>query len=53
MVKMVADMLTDRRGAAAIEYGLMAAAIAVVIVAAVSSVGTALVTAFMTIVNDF
>ena len=35
-------LLTDESGATAIEYGLIAAGIAVVIIGAVQSVGTAL-----------
>jgi pilus assembly protein Flp/PilA len=39
----------DRSGATAIEYALIAAGIAVVIVAAVNSVGTAVNTAFTSV----
>jgi pilus assembly protein Flp/PilA len=38
----VSRFLNDQSGATAIEYGLIAAGIAVVIIAAVQSVGTAL-----------
>jgi pilus assembly protein Flp/PilA len=40
--KFLADFLSDESGATAIEYGLIAAGIAVAIIAAVQSVGTAL-----------
>jgi pilus assembly protein Flp/PilA len=42
MRKFLTDFLTDESGATAIEYGLIAAGIAVAIIAAVQSVGTAL-----------
>ncbi|HYK79573.1 MAG TPA: Flp family type IVb pilin [Micropepsaceae bacterium] len=42
MRKFLADFLADTSGATAIEYGLIAAGIAVAIIAAVQSVGTAL-----------
>jgi pilus assembly protein Flp/PilA len=42
MSKFLADFLSDESGATAIEYGLIAAGIAVAIIAAVQSVGTAL-----------
>ncbi|MBL8698376.1 MAG: Flp family type IVb pilin [Alphaproteobacteria bacterium] len=41
----------DREGATAIEYGLLAALIAVVIITAVSSVGTNLGTTFNAVAN--
>ena len=41
--------LSDQSGAAAIEYGLIAAGIAIAIITAVNSVGTALNTNFKTI----
>jgi pilus assembly protein Flp/PilA len=44
-----ARLLRDESGATAIEYGLIAALIAVVIITAVSSVGTHLSTTFNTI----
>ena len=40
------EMLGDRKGATAIEYGLIAAAIALVLVAAMPAIGTALDTTF-------
>ena len=42
MKNIVSRFLNDQSGATAIEYGLIAAGIAVVIIAAVQSVGTAL-----------
>jgi pilus assembly protein Flp/PilA len=42
MRKFLADFLADESGATAIEYGLIAAGIAIAIVAAVQAVGTAL-----------
>ena len=42
-------MLADRSAATAIEYGLIAALIAVVIITAVTSVGTKLSTTFTTV----
>jgi pilus assembly protein Flp/PilA len=41
--------IADQSGVTAIEYGLIAALIAVAIIAAVSSVGTALTATFTTI----
>jgi pilus assembly protein Flp/PilA len=48
-VKTIFRFLRDDSGATAIEYGLIAAGIAVVIIAAVQSVGTALKTTFASI----
>jgi pilus assembly protein Flp/PilA len=42
MSKFLADFLSDESGATAIEYGLIAAGIAVAIIAAVQLVGTSL-----------
>jgi len=42
MRKFLADFLSNESGATAIEYGLIAAGIAVASIAAVNSVGTAL-----------
>jgi len=42
MSKFVSRFLSDESGATAIEYGLIAAGIAVAIIAAVQAVGTAL-----------
>lgn len=51
MSKFVA-FLKDESAATAIEYGLIAAGIAVVIIAAVNMVGTALNTTFTNIANQ-
>ncbi|HZS64196.1 MAG TPA: Flp family type IVb pilin [Xanthobacteraceae bacterium] len=42
----VSSFLRDQSGATAIEYGLIAAGIAVAIIAAVQALGTALTTTF-------
>jgi pilus assembly protein Flp/PilA len=44
--------LTDDSGATAIEYGLLASLIAVVIIAAVKAVGTNLSTMFTSVANN-
>jgi pilus assembly protein Flp/PilA len=49
MSKFVTRFLKDESGATAIEYGLIAALIAVVIVTAVGAVGTKLSTTFDTV----
>jgi pilus assembly protein Flp/PilA len=49
MTKLIQTFLRDERGATAIEYGLIAALIAVVIIGAVSIVGTSLSTTFTTV----
>jgi len=46
MNKFISRFLKNESGATAIEYGLIAAGIAVVIVAAVTTVGTNLTTTF-------
>jgi len=46
MKNIVSRFMKDESGATAIEYGLIAAGIAVAIIAAVNSVGTALDTKF-------
>ncbi|PZQ59530.1 MAG: Flp family type IVb pilin [Phenylobacterium zucineum] len=46
MTKFVTRFLKDESGATAIEYGLIAALIAVVLVGALSAVGTSLGSAF-------
>lgn len=51
MSKFVTRFLKDESGATAIEYGLIVALIAVVIIAAVTAIGGQLNTAFMS-VND-
>ena len=45
-MKFVSRFLKNESGATAIEYGLIAAGIAVVIIAVVQSIGTSLNTAF-------
>ncbi|MCJ8323694.1 MAG: Flp family type IVb pilin [Rhizobiales bacterium] len=49
MTKLVSRFLKDESGATAIEYGLIAAGIAVAIIAAVNSLGTTLDTNFKAI----
>lgn len=48
MNKLIARFLKDESGATAIEYGLIAAGIAVVIIAAVTAVGSNLTSTFST-----
>ena len=48
-MRMLVAFLYDRSGATAIEYGLIAAGISIVIVAAVNSIGTSLNTSFTSI----
>ena len=48
-MKMLKKLLRDESGATAIEYGLIAALIAVVIIVAVQTVGTNLQTTFTTV----
>jgi pilus assembly protein Flp/PilA len=52
MSKFVTRFLKDESGATAIEYGLIAALIAVVLVASLQGVGTALEGAFTKIETD-
>ena len=49
MIKLLSRFLRDDSGATAIEYGLIAAGIAVVILVAVQTAGTNLNTTFTTI----
>jgi pilus assembly protein Flp/PilA len=49
MTNLFSQFLRDESGATAIEYGLIAALIAVVIIAAVELVGTNLQTTFSTV----
>jgi pilus assembly protein Flp/PilA len=51
MSKIVKSFLKDESGATAIEYGLIAALIAVVIVGAVTTIGTKLNTSFGNVGN--
>jgi pilus assembly protein Flp/PilA len=48
----VARFVKDASGATAIEYGLIAAGIAVAILVAVNSVGSSLTTLFNTVATD-
>jgi pilus assembly protein Flp/PilA len=49
MLAVFSRLLTDRSGATAIEYGLIAALISVVIITAITAVGTGLSNTFTTI----
>jgi len=51
-MQMFARFVRDESGATAIEYGLIAALIAVVIIGAVTAVGTKLSTTFTTISSN-
>jgi pilus assembly protein Flp/PilA len=51
MRKFLASMLRDESGATAIEYGLIAALISVVIISAVTAVGTSLTSTFSSVAN--
>jgi pilus assembly protein Flp/PilA len=51
MRKLFTNLLADESGATAIEYGLIAALISVVIIAAVTAVGTNLKTTFSSVAN--
>ena len=46
MLNLVSRFISNESGATAIEYGLIAAGIAVVIIGAVNLVGTSLITSF-------
>jgi pilus assembly protein Flp/PilA len=52
MRKVLTNLLRDESGATAIECGLIAALISVVIIVAITAVGTQLSTTFTTISND-
>ncbi len=52
MSKFVSRFMNDESGATAIEYGLIAALIAVVIIGAVTTLGTTLSSKFATISNS-
>ncbi len=52
MSKFVTRFIKDESGATAIEYGLIAALIAVVIIGAVTTLGTTLSSKFATISNS-
>lgn len=49
---MLTTLWNDRRGVTAIEYGLIAALIAVVIIGVLTAVGTSLRNVFNTVNND-
>jgi pilus assembly protein Flp/PilA len=49
MLKLIERFVANESGATAIEYGLIAALIAVVIISAVTAVGTKLSTTFTTV----
>jgi len=50
-MNLLSRFLRDESGATAIEYGLIAAGIAVVIITAVQTVGTNLTTTFTSVAN--
>jgi pilus assembly protein Flp/PilA len=52
MRKVLVNLLRDESGATAIEYGLIAALISVVIIGAITAVGTNLSSVFNTIQSD-
>jgi pilus assembly protein Flp/PilA len=52
MRNLVSRMITDESGVTAIEYGLIAALIAVIIIGAVAAVGTNLSTTFSTVAGS-
>lgn len=52
MFKIIRKFVTNESGATAIEYGLIAALIAVVIITAVTAVGTSLSTTFTTVAGS-
>jgi pilus assembly protein Flp/PilA len=49
MKNLISRFLAEKSGVTAIEYGLIAALIAVIIIGAVSTVGTSLSTTFSTV----
>jgi pilus assembly protein Flp/PilA len=51
MIKFAKRLVADQSGATAIEYGLIAASIAVVIITAVQLLGTKLTTTFTSVAN--
>jgi pilus assembly protein Flp/PilA len=51
MRNLISKLLRDESGATAIEYGLIAALIAVVIIGAVTAVGTSLKATFTSVSN--
>ncbi len=51
-LKMIKDFFKDEAGASAVEYGLLVALIAVVIIGAVSMLGTTISTMFTSVSNS-
>lgn len=51
LLKDLRPLLSDKRGVTALEYGMIAALIAVIIIGAVTTLGTKLNAAFTTIAN--
>lgn len=51
-MRKIMKLLTDDSGATAIEYGLIAALIAVAIITAITAVGTNLTKTFNTVANE-
>jgi pilus assembly protein Flp/PilA len=52
MRKLFTNLLADESGATAIEYGLIAALISVVIITAITTVGTKLSSTFQSVANN-
>ena len=52
MIKLATAFLRDEKGATAIEYGLIAALIAVVVITALTNIGTRLSTKFAAIATN-
>lgn len=52
MTKLIKSFANDESGATAIEYGLIAALIAVIIIGAITVVGTKLSTTFSTVATS-
>jgi pilus assembly protein Flp/PilA len=52
MSKLLSNFLCDESGATAIEYGLIAALIAVVIITAITAVGTKISATFTTVSSN-
>ena len=52
MRNVILRLVADRSGVTAIEYGLIAALIAVIIIGAVATVGTSLSTTFSTVAGS-
>ena len=52
MINLISRMIADESGVTAIEYGLIAALVAVIIIGAVTAVGTNLSATFSTVANS-